>query len=144
MPLDSTTLDPLRALQKGLLSHLKAHDRFKIWLGDPVRVYDAVPTETLWPFVQIERAEAQPFGGLNTDATEQAVTLRVLSDFDGTEEARAIVSELRVALDQAQITLDDQHLVSLRVTYLDVIRGAQKRTVYGLVRLRAVTEADPN
>ncbi|MCP6374063.1 DUF3168 domain-containing protein, partial [Klebsiella pneumoniae] len=70
----------------------------------------------------VDRVEAQPFGGVGVAATEQAVTLRVVSDFDGTEEARAIASELRVALDQAQVPLDSHHLVSLRVTYLDVFR----------------------
>ncbi|UDF03230.1 DUF3168 domain-containing protein [Asticcacaulis sp. AND118] len=132
-------LDPLRDLQKGLIAHLKAHTPLKTWLGATVRVHDVVPPEPIYPYVLVDRVEAQPFGGIGVDATEQVVTLRVVSDFDGTEEARAIASELRVALDQAQVALDDQHLVSLRITYLDVFRGAD-RTVYGLVRLRAVTE----
>jgi len=133
------SLDPLRSLQKGLIAHLQNHAPLKTWLGDPVRLYDAVPPDPVYPFVRIDRAEAQALSGLDADATEQIITLRILSDFDGSEEARAIASELRVALDQAQIVLEDQHLVSLRVTYLDVFRGAE-RMVYGLIRLRAVTD----
>jgi len=140
MPLDSSSrLDPLRSLHKGLIGHLQNHAPLKTWLGDPVRIHDAVPPDPIYPFVRIDRTEAQPFGGVDTDATEQVVTLRILSEFDGSEEARAIASELRVALDQAQIVLEDQYLISLRVTYVDVFRGAD-RMIYGLVRLRAVTD----
>lgn len=139
MPLDPQSLDPLRDLQKGLIAYLKDHAPLQTWLGAQVRIHDAVPPEPVYPYVLVDRVEAQPFGGVGVAATEQAVTLRVVSDFDGTEEARAIASELRVALDQAQVPLDSHHLVSLRVTYLDVFRGAD-RTVFALLRLRAVTE----
>ncbi|ESQ79546.1 DUF3168 domain-containing protein [Asticcacaulis sp. YBE204] len=135
-------LDPLRDVQKALIAHLKSQHTLKVWLGNMVRIYDDVPPDPVFPYVALTRVEAQAVSGADT-ATEQVITLMAVSRFSGTEEARAIAFELRVVLDQAALSLDDQHLVSVRVSYLDVFRSADKRSIYGLVRLRVVTEANP-
>jgi len=134
------SVDALRALQKGLLAYLKAQPSLRVWLGETVRVYDEVPPEVVYPYVRLGRAEARPVGGLGPEATEQVLTLMAVSRFAGTEEARAIAAELRVLLDQAELSLEGQHVVSVRVTYVDVFRSSDRYSVHGLVRLRVVSE----
>lgn len=135
------SVDPLRGLQKGLLAFLKAQASLQVWLGAAVRIYDEVPPEPVYPYVRLGRAEARSIGGLGPEVTEQVVTLTVVSRFAGTEEARAVAAELRLLLDQASLNLEGQHVVSVRVTYVDVFRSSDRYSVHGLVRLRVVSEA---
>ncbi|MGZ3306250.1 MAG: DUF3168 domain-containing protein [Asticcacaulis sp.] len=133
--------DPVLDLQAALLAYLRAQPSLGAWLGDPARVYDARPAEAAYPYLAFSRVEAQAIGGIGPEVTEQTLSLIAVSRFDGTEEAKAIAGELRVLLDQAELSLTGNHLVSLRVVFVDVFRAADQRTVYAVVRLRAVSES---
>ncbi|WKL57718.1 DUF3168 domain-containing protein [Asticcacaulis sp. ZE23SCel15] len=133
-------MNPLNALQQALITHLRTQDSLKLWLGNAVRVYDQLPEEIIYPYVTLDRVEARPLAGNGDEITEQIVTLSCVSRFYGTEEAKAVAAELRVILDSAQLTLEGNRLANLRVSYVDVFRGTDQRTIYGVVRVRAVTE----
>ncbi len=132
--------DPVLDLQAALLSYLRGQASLATWLGDPAHIYDQPPANTAYPYVAFGRASAQSIGGIGADVTEQTLTLMCVSRFDGSEEAKAIAAELRLLLDNAALSLSAQHLVSLRVSYVDVFRAADLRTIYALLRLRAVSE----
>lgn len=134
-------MSPDLALHKALLDHLRADPDLVPLLGDPPRVHDEPPAGPVWPFVVFGRAETRPWGGLDGEGVEHALTLTCLSRFDGAEEAKAIVSAVRARLHNADLTLDGHRLVNLRVTYADIFRAADGRTTVGAVRVRAVTEA---
>ncbi len=134
-------MSPDLALQKALLDHLRADADLAALLGDPPRVHDQAPAQPVWPMVLFGRAETRPWGGLDGEGLEHALTLTCLSKFDGAEEAKAIVAALRARLHNAALTLDGWRLVNLRVTYGDVFRAADGRTIHGVLRLRAVTES---
>ncbi|MDI7775383.1 DUF3168 domain-containing protein [Asticcacaulis sp. EMRT-3] len=134
------TLDPLRDLQAAILNWLTGQASLSVWLGTPARIYDQPPAEPVYPYVTLGRVQAQAIGGVDCDLTEQTLSLLCVSRFGGSEEARAMAGELRVLLDGAALTLTDQALVSLRVSFIDVLRAADRRTTYALVRLRAVSE----
>lgn len=128
------------ALLKALLAHLRADPALPPLLGDPPRVHDQPPAEPDHPHVLVGRAGAKPFGGLEGEGTEHGLTLTCVSRFDGSEEARAVVAALWARLHNAPLTLEGHRLVSLRVVYSDVFRGPEGQPVFGLLRLRAVTE----
>jgi hypothetical protein len=134
-------VNPDLALHKALLDHLRADPDLVPLLGDPPRVHDEPPADRIWPLVVFGRAETRPWGGLDGEGVEHALTLTCLSRFDGAQEAKAIVAALRVRLHNADLTLEGHRLVNLRVTYADVFRAVDGRTTLGAVRLRAVTEA---
>ncbi len=133
-------MSPDLALHKALLDHLRADPDLVPLLGDPPRVYDQPPDEPAWPLVLLGRAETRPWGGLDGEGVEHALTLTCLSRFDGAEETKAIVAAIRARLHGAALTLEGHRLVNLRVTYADVFRAADARIVQGVLRLRAVTE----
>ncbi len=133
-------MSPDLALHKALLDHLRADPDLVPLLGDPPRVHDQPPAQPAWPLVLLGRAETRPWGGLDGEGVEHALTLTCLSRFDGAEEAKAIVAAIRARLHGAALTLDGHRLVNLRVTYGDVFRAADARMVQGVLRLRAVTE----
>ncbi|MFZ5670890.1 MAG: DUF3168 domain-containing protein [Pseudomonadota bacterium] len=131
-------MSPDLALHKALLEHLRADPAVAALVGG--RIWDAPPDEPDWPYVLFGRAESRPWGGLDGEGVEHAVTLTCHSRFEGAEEARAIVAALRACLHNAAPAVDGWRLVNLRATYADVFRAAAGRAVQGVVRLRAVTE----
>lgn len=134
-------MSPDLALHKALLDHLRADAALTALLGDPPRIHDEPPAQADYPLLLFGRAETRPWGGLDGEGLEHALTLTCLSRFDGAEEAKAVVAAVRARLHDAALTLDGHRLVNLRATYCDVFRAAGGRPVVGVVRIRAVTEA---
>ena len=133
-------MSPDLALHRALLDHLRADPDLVPLLGDPPRVHDQTPADPVYPLVLFGRAETRPWGGVDGEGIEHALTLTCLSRFDGAEEAKAIVAALRARLHNADLTLEGHRLVNLRVTYGDVFRAPDGKPVVGVARLRAVTE----
>ncbi|MBU1540220.1 MAG: DUF3168 domain-containing protein [Alphaproteobacteria bacterium] len=127
------------ALQKALIAHLKADAGVQALLGEPARIRDSAPADTAFPHLLIGRCESRPVaadgGGL-----EQALTLTVVSRFRGTEEAKAILAAVRVALNDAALEADGVRTVSLRVPFADVFPAADGARTFAVLRVRAVTE----
>lgn len=133
-------MSPDLALQKALLDHLRADAGLRALLGEPARIHDEPPETRLHPFVVLGRAETRPWGGVDGEGLEHALTLTCVSRFDGAEEAKAVVAAMRACLHGADLPLAGHRLVNLRVTYADVFRSPDWRPLYGVVRVRAVTE----
>lgn len=133
--------DALLDLQSALLGYLRGQSSLTPWLGHPARIHDELPQEVVYPYVAFGRVQSQSIGGIGPEVTEQTLSLMCVSRFGGTEEAKGMAGEIRRLLDTAELSLGGQHLVSLRVSFVDVFRASDQRTIYALVRLRAVSEA---
>lgn len=131
-------MSPDLALQKALLAHLRTDPALSALVGD--RVHDAPPEERVFPHLLLGRAETRPWGGLDGEGVEHVLTLTCVSEFNGVEEAKAIVAAVRARLHDGLPTLEGWRLVNLRVTYADVFRSPDWRPVHGVIRVRAVTE----
>jgi hypothetical protein len=127
------------ALQKALILHLRADGPIKSLLGDPARIWDEAPREAAWPHLLVGRSESRPVAA-DGCGIEHQLSLRCASRFDGTEEAKAICAALRAAVYEAVLEADGVRTVSIRATYADVFRSNDHRRVWGVVRIRAVTE----
>ena len=127
------------ALQKALLGHLKADAAVQALLGEPARIWDAAPKDAAFPYLLIGRCESRPVGA-DGGGVEQALTLTVVSRFRGTEEAKAVLAAVRVALNDATLEADGVRTVNLRVTFADVFPGADAARTFAVLRVRAVTE----
>ncbi len=136
-------MDPERALQKAVLARLKADAGLAALLGSPRRVWDE-PPESLegyeYPHLVFGRAETRPVGAEGC-GYEHRLTLTCVSRYGGSEEAKDVVARVRASLDGAAPALEGGwRCVALNVTYTDVYRGADLRSTYGVVRVRAVVE----
>ena len=127
------------ALQKALIAHLQANTAVRALLGEPARIWDALPAEPAFPHLLIGRCESRPVGA-DGAGVEQALTLTVVSRFRGTEEAKAVLAAVRSALNDAALEADGVRTVSLRVTFADVCPGANGARTFAVLRVRAVTE----
>ena len=127
------------ALQKALIAHLRGDAGLKALLGDPARIWDEPPPDAAWPHLLVGRSESRPVAA-DGCGVEHSLSLRCASRFGGTEEAKAICAALRAAVHEAVLEADGVRAVSIRATYADVFRSADHRRVWGVVRIRAVTE----
>lgn len=127
------------ALQKALIAHLRADETLQALLGHPARIWDEVPRSPVFPHLAIGRSESRPVEA-DGCGIEHQLSLRCASRFAGVEEAKAICASVRAALYEAALEADGIRAVSIRVTYADVFRSSDHRRVWGVVRVRAITE----
>jgi len=128
------------ALQKALIAHLKADAAVQPLLGQPARIWDAALKDAGFPHLLIGRCESRPLGA-DGGGVELALTLTVVSRFRGTEEAKAVLAAVRVALNDAARGADGVRTVSLRVTFADVFPSAAGARTFSVLRVRHLTEA---
>lgn len=131
--------DHENALQKALIAHLRMDPALQALLGDPARIWDATPRGTLYPHLLIGQCESRPVEA-DGCGVEHVLSLRCASRFEGTEEAKAICAAVRAAVHEAALEADGVRVVSIRATYADVFRSSDHRRVWGVIRVRAVTE----
>lgn len=132
-------IDPERALAAALLAAVRADPGVTALTAG--RAWDQPPPDPVFPYVQLGRIEARPAGsGEPEEGVEFTASLTCVSRFGGKEEAAAVNAALRDALHDAQPPVTDHRLVNLRVTFQDVFRASDWRSVYGVTRLRAVLE----
>lgn len=130
------------ALQKALIAHLRADAGVRALLGEPARIRDAASVPDAgdaFPHLLIGRCESRPVRA-DGGGAEQALTLTVVSRFRGTEEAKAVLAAVRLALDDAALEADGVRTVSLGVTFADVFPSADGARTFAVLRVRAVTE----
>jgi len=127
------------ALAAEVKARLRAEPELEPWLGAPARVLDADPAQPTYPYVTLSRSQSRP--GAIEGLTVHTLTLTCVSRHGGAEEARLVTAALRRTVDGAALTLAGHRLVSLGAVYCDAFRAGDKKSVLGLLRLRAVTEA---
>ena len=133
---------PDAALTAALVEALKAAPAVTVLVAQ--RVHADPPRHPIYPCVGMGRQESRPFGPDDAQASgglEHLLTVTCASKFGGPEEARALTAAVRAALHNAPLSVAGRRLVTLRVTYADVFRAADRELSLGVLRVRAVTEA---
>jgi hypothetical protein len=129
------------ALQKALIAHLAGDAALGALLGEPPRIWDAPPARPDFPHLLIGRSESRPVAAAG-GGVEHALTLTVVSQFRGTEEAKAVLAALRSSLADAALAADGVRTVSLRPAFADVYPAPDGKRTFAVLRVRAVTEED--
>ncbi len=129
------------ALQQAVFARLTSDGALTELLGG-ARVYDDVPVRVAFPYVTFAQGSERDWSAGHEAGAEHAVVLHVWSRASGRKEALAIIEALRAALHDAVLTLTDHRLVNLRHETSDVRRETDGETYQGIVRFRAVTEAN--
>jgi hypothetical protein len=107
-------------------------------LGGP-KVYDEPPRAAAFPYVTLGETRIADYSTGTEQGEEHQLTLHAWSRQGGHKEAHLIAGALLSALDEAPLSLADNHLVNFRFAVADVRREADGRTYHALVRFRAVT-----
>ena len=128
------------ALNKALIDALAAAPAVVALVG--TRVFDQVPKDATWPYVEIGDMRAVPDGGGCAAGQEIFVTLTAHSKAVGQREARAIVGALRTALHEQALAMPAPFaLVEGEVVAAFTRRNATNPEISeGLVSYRALVE----
>lgn len=124
--------DPGSALQRALYQRLTTE------LSVPV--YDAVPMDTPYPYVTIDRevnSNISPISGRRRQ--QRLIYFSVWSDYQGQGEVRRILAQIDAALDERPLSLDEGRAVSVRVIASDTNREPDGRTYMGSATVRVIT-----
>ena len=106
------------------------------------RFFDDPPPDVTFPYVTIGRVESKPIDASEREALEHAVTLHVWSRYGGRAEALDVIAALRGCLHNAALAVADRRLVLLFAQFTDVFRSGDGHTTHGVLRLKAITEAE--
>jgi hypothetical protein len=128
------------AIQKAIYAALTADAGAGALIGD--RIYDVAPRDAVFPYATIGKATQSDWSTGTEEGAEHRLTLDVWSRAHGKSECHAIAEAIRLALHDAALALEGHALVNLRFESADVARDPDGLTFHGVLRFRAVTEAN--
>lgn len=129
------------ALQQAVFAELTANLDVQSLLGDPPRIYDAVPRGTAFPYAVVGDGQENDSSTASDTASEHILALHVWSRGQGHREAKEIAGTIRAALDGAALAVAGETLIDIRFISADYAREADGETWRASLRFRAVTEA---
>jgi Protein of unknown function (DUF3168) len=129
------------ALQTAIFTALSADAGVKALIGDPARIFDHVPPESVFPYLVIGEATSTPFDAKTQDGMEQTLTLHAWSRYRGLKEIKDIMAAVSNALDQQALNLTGHTLVLLRFDFGATFLDSDGLTRHGVQRFGAITQA---
>jgi hypothetical protein len=130
---------PAAELQKAVFAAL-ANDAALLGALGGAKIYDDAPVHAGFPHITFGLTSVYDWSTSTESGTEQLFTLHVWSKAHGKAEALKIMEAARAVLDDAALTLDGHHLVSLRFDFAEVRFEDDLIVYHGLLRFRALTE----
>lgn len=100
-------------------------------LTPAVSLYDGVPDGATFPFVSFSRSNAVRENLVASNMTRVQITLTVFSEFRGQEQVLTILRAIELALDDAELTLDDGVAVRCDLERADTTLDADGKTYMG-------------
>lgn len=129
-------------LQGAIVAKLKADGALQALIGNPIRLYQDVPTpNTLtFPYVTIGEGQNVPDQVQCIDGSEIFVDLHVWSRATGFPECKRIAAAIEAALNDADLTLDSNRCVVILRDGARYLRDQDLVTKHAVITLRALTE----
>lgn len=128
------------ACQQALDAVFRSDPSVQAVLGNPVRLVDAPAKLTAYPFAFWRRWETKPLDASLVRSDEHIATLEVVCRQAGAELAREAVAALAAAATQARPDAVGARIVLILPLYCDVMRSADGRSWFGLMRLKIVAD----
>ena len=130
------------ALQQAIFAELSASTDLQALIGDPLRIYDAVPREAAFPYVVVGDDQVNDWSTATEGGSEHLLAIHVWSRNGGCKEAKLIADVVREGLDGASLALTGQTLIDILYQGEETVRETDGETFHATVRFRAVTEPD--
>lgn len=132
------TESPAWQLQTALYDLLKNDAQLQTLIGNPPRVYDAVPDDAVFPLVQIGPGRLEPFAGTE-GAMEHLLRITIFSRWGGRRECKIIADAVRNTVQDCRPPLTDHRVVHARLVFEDHLRHRDPETYQASMRFRVVT-----
>ena len=128
------------ALQQAIYAALVASGEIKDVVGDPPRVFDAVPRDTAFPYIVVGDGSESDWSTASDKGSEHRIEVHAWSRAAGHRETKLVAEAVRDALDLAELDVAGQALVDIRYLSTDFTRDADGETYRAVVRFRAAME----
>lgn len=133
--------DAAWSLQTALYTALTGDHTLKTLIGDPARVYDAIPADSVFPFLQIGAGQLSPYLGIE-GGFEHIIRITAFSRWGGRQECKLIAEAVRARLQNAGLALEGHHVLQARLIFEDHLRYRDPETFQGAMRFRIITAPD--
>lgn len=131
---------PMLALRRAIRARLVADASLLSALGG-AKIYDEAPRGAEAPYLLFAETRLRDWSTSGSKGAEQLITLSVISNQRGAAEAIDIGETVLALLDDAPLTLDGHHLVSISHQTSETRREHNGRFARLDLRFRATTEA---
>ena len=128
------------ALQQAVFATLCASSEVRDAVGDPPRVFDAVPRGTALPYIVIGDDRESDWSTATEPGSAHALTIHIWSRAAGRRETRLAAEAVIDALNGAELAIDGQTLIDLRWLESDSNRESDGETVHAQLRFKALLE----
>lgn len=129
---------PSLELQGAIVARLKTSSDVTASIGG--RVYDAVPTNAVFPYVTVGEGEETSEDVDCIDGFEISLDIDVWSRAVGFPEAKRIAQEIRASLKSSDLSLTENALVFFRHRQTRFMRDPDGLTSHAVMTFEAFTE----
>lgn len=133
--------DSLWALQAAVFTALTGDATLQGLIGNPARVYDAVPQDAVFPYAVIGQVSGKPWDTKTSDGMEAVLEVHTWSRYAGMKEAKDIMAAVTAVLDDQALSVAGHTLVNLRFESSQTSLENDGITRHGVQKFRAVTQA---
>jgi hypothetical protein len=128
------------ALQQAVFAALAMSDALKEIAGDPPRVFDAVPRDSVFPYIVVGEDAESNWDTATEAGSEHSLAIHIWSRAGGRKESKLAAQAVRECLDGTSLALDGHTLVDLRFLSAAFARDSDGETFRATLKFRAVTE----
>ncbi len=128
-----------RAIHAALSASVSVQDS----LGQPARLYDALPEDPLFPYLTYGALRTEDLGADGVNLMSHQMTLHIWSRYAGRAETLHILDVIKSVVEDKEALsshMVETSLMSATTLYADVLRAPDGRTHHGLLRLSLLTE----
>jgi len=131
------------ALQQAMFAGLSANAQVQAVLGNPPRLYDAVPRDAVFPYAVIGDGQEADWSTATEQGSEHTLAIHIWSRSGGHRESKQTAEAIRGALDGAALALVGFALIDIAFQSADYARQLDGETWRASLRFRAITEPVP-
>ncbi len=106
--------------------------------GENIPVYDDVPQQSNYPYVQIGEETSANNGTKTLDGVEHTLTMHIWSQYRGRREIKTIMKSVYDLLHNTAISVSGASLVNVRQEFSTTLSENDGITRHGVIRFRAV------
>ncbi|GGY53203.1 DUF3168 domain-containing protein [Parvularcula lutaonensis] len=129
------------SLQTALFDRLSQDAALQALLGNPARIHDAIPSDAVFPLLQIGAGKIAPYSGIE-GAIEHTLRFSAFSRWGGRKEGKLIADRVRQLLQNLRLPIDGHVIVQSRMVFEDHLRFRDPDTFQATMRYRIVTIPD--
>ena len=117
------------ALQQAVFATLSMSDDIKEIVGDPPRVFDAVPRGSAFPYIVVGEDGESNWDTATEAGSEHALAIHIWSRAGGRKEIKLAAEAVRECLDGASLALTGHTLVDLRYLSGRILARERRRNL---------------